>query len=126
MPAAFSFDDARISKEHLELTRASAPSQRFGAPSLDRLGHSVIPTLGSESRRCRENTNSPADRVGLLHCQVFERVVETCIASGPVGGEGFAVNVSLMAADANKQRSIAGRDWRRDRDPERSSRAVKE
>jgi hypothetical protein len=43
-----------------------------------------------------------------------------------VGGEGFAVDVSLIQADANKQRSIAGQDWRRDRDPERSSRAVKE
>ena len=31
-----------------------------------------------------------------------------------------------MQADANKQRSIAGQDWRRDRDPKRSSRAVKE
>src|SRR4051812_25088713 len=58
--------------------------------------------------------------------RVFERVVETCIASGLVGGEGFAVNASLIQADANKQRSIAGQDWRRDRDPARSSRAVKE
>jgi hypothetical protein len=33
---------------------------------------------------------------------------------------------SLIQADANKQRSIAGQDWRRDRDPARSSRAVKE
>jgi hypothetical protein len=57
---------------------------------------------------------------------VFERVVETCIAAGLVGGEGFAIDASLIAADANKQRSIAGQDWRRDRDPARSSRAVKE
>jgi hypothetical protein len=57
---------------------------------------------------------------------VFERVVEVCIASGLVGGEGFAVDASLIQADANKQRSIAGQDWRRDRDPARSSRAVKE
>jgi hypothetical protein len=48
------------------------------------------------------------------------------IASGLVGGEGFAVDASLIAADANNQRSIAGQDWRRDRDPARSSRAVKE
>jgi Transposase DDE domain len=46
--------------------------------------------------------------------------------AGLVGGEGFAVDASLIAADANKQRSIAGQDWRRDRDPARSSRAVKE
>src|SRR5215210_9240708 len=40
--------------------------------------------------------------------QVFEQVVETCIAAGLVGGEGFAVDASLIAADANKQRSIPG------------------
>ena len=57
---------------------------------------------------------------------MFERVVEACIAAGLVGGEGFAVDASLIQADANKQRSIAGQDWRRDRDPARSSRAVKE
>src|SRR5258708_2023553 len=57
---------------------------------------------------------------------MFERVVERCIAAGLVGGEGFAVDASLIQADANKQRWIAGQDWRRDRDPARSSRAVKE
>jgi transposase len=65
-------------------------------------------------------------REGDVFRRVFERVVEACIASGLVGGEGFAVDASLIAADANKQRSIAGRDWRRDRDPESASRAVKE
>src|SRR5262245_61756253 len=35
--------------------------------------------------------------------RVFERVVETCIAAGFVGGEGFAVDASLVVADANKQ-----------------------
>ena len=29
----------------------------------------------------------------------------------PVGGEGFAVDASLIAADANKQRSIPGSEW---------------
>src|SRR5204862_7664836 len=65
-------------------------------------------------------------REGDVFRRVFERVVETCIAAGLVGGEGFAVDASLMQADANKQRSIAGQDWQRDRDPARSSRAVKE
>jgi transposase len=65
-------------------------------------------------------------REGDLFRRVFERVVETCIAAGLVGGEGFAVDASLIGADANKQRSIAGQDWRRDREPARSSRAVKE
>ena len=57
---------------------------------------------------------------------VFERVVEACIAAGLVGGEGFAVDASLIAADANKQRSIPGKDWDKKRDPETASRAVKE
>jgi transposase len=65
-------------------------------------------------------------REGDVFRHMFERVVEACIAAGLVGGEGFAVDASLIQADANKQRSIAGQDWRRDRDPARSSRAVKE
>ena len=40
--------------------------------------------------------------------RVFERVVGACIAAGLVGGEGFAVDASLIVADANKQRSIPG------------------
>jgi transposase len=58
--------------------------------------------------------------------RVFERVVEACIAAGLVGGEGFAVDASLIVADANKQRSIPGKDWNKKRDPETASRAVKE
>jgi len=57
---------------------------------------------------------------------VFERVVEACLAAGLVGGEGFAVDASLIAADANKQRSIPGKDWDKNRAPEKASRAVKE
>ena len=57
---------------------------------------------------------------------VFERVVETCISAGLVGGEGFAVDASLIVADANKQRSIPGSEWKKTRDPETVSRAVKE
>src|SRR5882757_6348900 len=58
--------------------------------------------------------------------RVFERVVEACIAADLVGGEGFAVDASLIAADANKQRSIPGSEWQKTRDPETASRAVKE
>src|SRR4030095_2913370 len=50
--------------------------------------------------------------------QVFERVVEACIAADLVGGEGFAVDASLIVADANKQRSIPGKDWDKTADPE--------
>jgi hypothetical protein len=58
--------------------------------------------------------------------RVFERVVETCISAGLVGGEGFAVDASLIVADANKQRSIPGKDWDKERDPQSASRAMKE
>jgi transposase len=37
---------------------------------------------------------------------LFETVVERCLREGLVGGEGFAVDASLIGADANKQRSV--------------------
>ena len=58
--------------------------------------------------------------------RVFERVVGACIGAGLVGGEGFAVDASLIAADANKQRSIPGSEWNKELDPQKVSRAVKE
>src|SRR5262245_38491735 len=58
--------------------------------------------------------------------RVFERVVASCITAGLVGGEGFAVDASLIEADANRQRSIPGKDWDRKRAPDRARRAVKE
>ncbi len=57
---------------------------------------------------------------------VFERVVGTCIAAGLVGGEGFAVDASLIVADANKQRSIPGSQWNKELDAQAASRATKE
>ncbi len=39
---------------------------------------------------------------------LFEAVVERCLAEGLVGGQGCAVDASLIAADANKQRSVPG------------------
>src|ERR1700746_1452641 len=58
--------------------------------------------------------------------RVFEHVVRACIAAGLVGGEVFAVDASLIQADANKHRSIPGTEWNKDIDPERARRAVKE
>src|SRR6185312_13321190 len=58
--------------------------------------------------------------------RVFERVVGACIANGLVGGEGFAVDASLIQADANKHRSIPGAEWNRNIDPKRAHRAVNE
>jgi transposase len=81
----------------------------------------VIPDHSAFSRARNERF-----RQGDVFRQIFERVVEACIAAGVVGGEGFAVDASLIQADANKQRSIAGQDWHKDRDPKSASRAVKE
>ena len=58
--------------------------------------------------------------------RVFEHVVQTCIAAGLVGGEGFAVDASLIAADANKQRSIPGAEWNKECAAKVASRAVRE
>jgi transposase len=65
-------------------------------------------------------------RDGDIFRRVFERVVEACIAAGLVGGEGFAVDASLIVADANKQRSIPGSEWQKAHDPKIANRAVKE
>ena len=55
--------------------------------------------------------------------RVFETVVRRCMEEGLVGGEGFAVDGSLIKADANRQRGIEGDQWVA---PEKSSRAVEE
>src|SRR5262245_9937026 len=57
---------------------------------------------------------------------VFERVVGACIGAGLVGGEGFAVDASLIVADANKQRSTPGAQWNKKLDPQAVGRATKE
>ena len=57
---------------------------------------------------------------------IFERVVGACIGAGLVGGEGFAVDASLIAADANKRRSIPGSQWNKELDAHQVSRATKE
>ena len=37
--------------------------------------------------------------------ELFETTVRRCLDEGLVGGDGFAVDASLIKADANKQRS---------------------
>ena len=49
------------------------------------------------------------------------------MAAGLVGGKGYAVDASLIEADANKSRSIPGTQWdAKNIDPEAASRAAKE
>ena len=40
----------------------------------------------------------------------FETIVERCMVEGLVSAEGFAVDANLIAADANKQRSVPSRN----------------
>ncbi len=54
---------------------------------------------------------------------VFETVVSRCITEGLVGGEGFAVDASLIKADASRQKGVEGS---KRLPPELSSRAVDE
>jgi transposase len=55
--------------------------------------------------------------------RVFETVLQRCLKEGLVGGEAFAVDASLIRADANRQKGIEGD---KGLPPEASARAVKE
>lgn len=55
---------------------------------------------------------------------VFESVVQRCMAEGLVGGEGFAVDASVIKADANRTRGIPGVVAQQD--SEQATRAVTE
>ena len=62
-----------------------------------------------------------------LFRHLFETVVARCIAEGLVGGERFAVDASLIEADANKQNSTPKAEWDPGAiDPEAAPRAVRE
>lgn len=46
-----------------------------------------------------------------LSRHVFERTVARCMEEGLVGGQGFAVDASLIVADVQKQNSSNPEDW---------------
>ncbi|WP_407154848.1 transposase [Bradyrhizobium sp. STM 3557] len=58
-----------------------------------------------------------------LFRRVFEAVLRRCIRERLVGGEGFAVDASLIKADANRQKGIEGD---KGLPPEAASRAIDE
>src|SRR3954453_20322518 len=49
--------------------------------------------------------------------KLFESTVARCIAKGLVGGEGFAVDASMIKADATRQNSTPGDRWEPPDDP---------
>ena len=59
---------------------------------------------------------------GLLR-HVFEMVLRRCIDAGLVGGDGFAVDASLITADANRTEGDPASEGL---DPAKTSRAIRE
>jgi IS5 family transposase len=58
---------------------------------------------------------------------VFEMTVAPCMKEGLVGGQGFAVDASLISADVQKQNSSNPEDWAaREAAPNDAPRAVRE
>jgi transposase len=57
---------------------------------------------------------------------LFETIVARGMAEGPVGADGFAVDASLIAADANKQHSVPSDEWKPEEVEDKACRAVRE
>ena len=55
--------------------------------------------------------------------KLFESTVQRCMAEGIVGGQGFAVDASMIRADAHRQKGVSSRE---ELDPENTNRAVTE
>ena len=55
--------------------------------------------------------------------KLFEATVQRCMVEGIVGGQGFAVDASIIRADAHRQNGVASRE---ELDTESSNRAVTE
>jgi hypothetical protein len=74
------------------------------------------------TRLCSKNRHGRFRASDLLR-HVFETVVRRCVAEGLVRGNGFAVDASLIKADANRQRGVEGSQGL---PPDLSSRAIDE
>jgi transposase len=86
--------------------------------------------LGLEDSVPDHATFSKNRRGGFRDSKVFrwffDEVLRQCMAAGLVKGEGFAVDASIVAADASSRRAVDGDsavDWK---DPALSTRAVRE
>src|ERR1700684_20084 len=107
---------AAITEHDLPRTAAARLSHLCGLSIEDK-----VPDHSAFSRARNERFGDSA-----IFRSVFERVVGACIVAGLVGGEGFAVDASRTAADANKRRSIPGSEWNKELDAQQVSRATKE
>ncbi len=72
------------------------------------------------------------NRHGRFHdkdvlCHVFETVVAQCTKAGLASGQRYAADASIIAADANRQKSTPKADWNSEAiDPNDAPRAVRE
>lgn len=85
---------------------------------------SVEDSIPDHSVFCRARHERFRDSDALR--RVFEGVVAMCIAAGLVGGEAFSVDASLIKADVDKKKRVAGDQpmiWPK---AEQASRAVRE
>lgn len=61
-----------------------------------------------------------------IHSWLFNEVLRRCMDTGLVKGEGFAVDASIIKADARRQRGVTGDEDVNWSDPSLSTRAVRE
>ena len=57
---------------------------------------------------------------------LFESTVRRCLDEGLVGGDSFAVDATLIQADANKQRSVPSDEWNIDSLPQDAGQSTRE
>ena len=102
-------DDPDADRRLLLRHPLGAPAVRGGASES---GLSLVLPARAGGRRSR--TTRPSPRTGMAAsaratcCASVRDGVRRCMEEGLVGGEGFAVDASLIKADANKQRSAEG------------------
>jgi len=104
-------------ERELEPVRGDSPQP--GLSLVCRLGlDSAVPDHSTFS-----NNRHGRFRDSDLLRHLFETVLRRCMDEGLVGGEGFAVDASLIKADANRQRGVEGSKGLA---PEMTSRAIDE
>jgi Transposase domain (DUF772) len=89
------------------------------------LAHRRFCRLGLDGEVPDHSTFSRNRHGRFRRSDILRHLFET-VAEGLVGGEGLAVDGSLVAADANKQRSILGDQWQAQDHSAHASRAVRE
>jgi hypothetical protein len=97
---------------------------KIGRPS-NRLSL-VLSALDRDQDSAFSRARNARFRDSNIFRSVLERVVGACLGAGLVGEEGFAVDANLIVADANKEQSIPGSEWSKERDAQEVGRAAKE